>query len=189
MIVKKWTSVLILLAVLNITDAQTTESPDYLTWSATRKLKVEDFGLKTQGLIDGLASFAQFTITFKVNGFDFMTKNFNKKVANQVIRSASWIDTAQHTGTSLRYQQTLFDLAEIYTRKFRQDLKANRKSIAGGLDVVNQLNAKAMSDFSKRRLEYASATSGGTNEIAQAEWEQLILQELEEMSAFATTAK
>ncbi len=98
------------------------ENPDFLLWSSSHKLTIDDFGIKKSDSNSGL-SFAQFSMDYSVRGFDFMKKNFNKNVKNAIIKSASWIDTTQNVEYSLRYQQTLFDMAEIYTRRFRKELR------------------------------------------------------------------
>lgn len=78
-------------------------------------------------------SFAQFTIDYEVGGFGFLAKNFNKKVRNYLMAGAGWIDTTAAMVLSLRYQQTLFDLAEIYTRLFRKALRESRKQLLKGV--------------------------------------------------------
>ena len=107
-----------------------------------------------------------------------MTKNFNKKVKNTIIKSASWIDTTQYVAISLRYQQTLFDIAEVYARKFRKELKENRKQIARGLTIVHDINSRICSDFSKRRLQFDAETKSGTDNDRLSFWEQQVRQEL-----------
>lgn len=161
---------------------------NYLYWSATRKLTANDFAIKTNNSGAG-ACFAQFYFSYEVNGFDFMTKNFNNKVHNCIIRPASWIDTTYDVKLSLRYQQTLFDLAEVYARHFRKDLKENRKKLLKGTDSIKYLNSKSMTDFSKRRIEYDSDTQSGTNAIMQQRWEQQIQMELDQLKEFAIEEK
>ena len=160
----------------------------YLYWNANRKLTVSDFAIKTS---DGKAgtSAAQYYLSYEVNGFDFMTKNFNKKVHNCIIRSASWIDTTYDVKTSLRYQQTLFDLSEVYARHLRKDLRDNRKKLLKGTDFIKELSAKSMADFAKRQIEYNSDTQFGTNKMAQERWEQQIQLELNQLKEFAVEEK
>jgi hypothetical protein len=161
---------------------------DYLYWNATRKLTANDFAIKTSDL-KTVACFAWFNFSYEVNGLDFMTKNFNKKVHNCILRFASWIDTTYDIRTSLRYQQTLFDLSEVYARHFRKDLKDNRKKLLKGTDFVKALASKEMTDFSKRQIEYDSDTQFGTNVIMQEKWEALIKMELAELKEFAIEEK
>lgn len=159
------------------------ENPDYLLWSQTKKLSLADFGIKKSNAASS-ASFAQFTLDYSVNGFDFLTKNFNKKVKNSMIISASWIDTTANIDASIKYQQTLFDLAEIYARKFRKEIKENRKFIAKGVQFIEVINSRVSTEFSKRRLKYDEETKYGTDLTKQQLWEQQILKELHELADF-----
>jgi hypothetical protein len=165
--------------------AQYSKPPgDYRVWDPERKLTVDDFHIKIRQQ-PAYTSFVQFTMDYKVTGFDFMTKNFNKRVTNAMIPSASWIDTSADVERSLRYEQTLFDLAEVYTRHFRQQLKANRKKLASGTQYAEELNAKIMADFAKRRLQYDSETLQAANESEQVRWEGRIKQELAALAEFS----
>lgn len=159
-------------------------NPDNLQWSATHKLTLDDFSIKTKSL-ETTSSFAQFSVDYQVSGFDFLTKNFNKKVHNYIIKTASWIDTTVNVNQSLLYQQTLFDICEIYTRQFRKALRENRKKIANGTAIAKELNDKIMTDFSKRRIDYDRETKFGTDMTKQKEWEAQIQKELLELNDFA----
>lgn len=172
----------LLSALPDLVFAQNTTN--HLQWSATRKLTVEDFLIKTKSL-ETTSSFAQFSFDFQVNGFDFMTKNFNKKVKNYIIKSASWIDTTVNVSQVLVYQQTLFDLSEIYARKLRKALRENRKKIANGTQIVKELNDTIMTSFAERRVSYDRETNFGADWIRQKEWEVQIQKELLELNDFA----
>jgi len=163
--------------------SQSKESDDYIPWSSTRKLTANDFIIQTKDL-QTTTSFAQFYMDYQVGSFDFMSKNFNKKVGNYFIKSGSWLDTTYDTGKSIRYQQTLFDIAEIYARQFRKELKAKKNKIFGGTNFIKELNAKIISDFSKRRIEYDTETEYGSDAAKQAEWENEIQVELNELKYF-----
>ncbi|GAB1404231.1 MAG: hypothetical protein PHX54_01680 [Lentimicrobiaceae bacterium] len=152
-------------------------------WSATNKLTTDAFGIKISNREN--SSFAQFSVDYQVNGFDFMTKNFNNKVRNYIIVSASWIDTTSNVSESLRYQQTLFDLCEIYTRQFRKGLKEKRKKIASGTQFVEELNQEIMTEFSNRRIVYDRETNYGLLTDKQLIWENQIQKELEELKDYA----
>jgi len=159
-------------------------SQDNLQWSATHKLTLDDFSIKTKSN-ETTSSFAQFSVDYQVSGFDFLTKNFNKKVHNYIIKTASWIDTTTNITQSLLYQQTLFDICEIYTRQFRKALRENRKKIANGTEIAKELNNKVMTDFSKRRIDYDRETKFGIDLTKQKEWEMQIQKELLELNDFA----
>lgn len=105
-------TILITLICLLTSYAYGQNSHDNLQWSATYKLTLDDFSIKTRSN-ETTSSFAQFSVDYEVGGFDFLTKNFNKKVHNYMIKTASWIDTTTNINQSLLYQQTLFDICEI----------------------------------------------------------------------------
>jgi len=183
---KVWISI-ILIITFSSSFGQTIDD-NLIFWSSDNKLTVDDFGIKTKNSETSL-SFAQFSVDYQVSGFDFMRKNFNNKVRNCLIKSASWIDTTTNVSNSLRYQQTLFDICEIYTRKFRKELKENRKKIASGTEFVDKLNREIMTEFSKRRILYDRETDFGINEEKQREWELQIKKELDEMKEFERKEK
>lgn len=169
--------------ILN-TDCLAQQSDDRLLWNGNYQLTVSDFGIKTNSL-ENSSSFAQFSLDYQLNGFDFMARNFNKKVRNYLIRSASWIDTSANIPQSLRYQQTLFNISEIYTRQFRKALRENRKKIIMGTQIAEELNQNIMAEFSKRRMDYSRETDYGKNELKQKEWEALIQKEIAALNNFA----
>jgi hypothetical protein len=127
----KYLKIILPLVLIMNTSISQQRDDNYLSWSSVHKLTVNDFIIKTTYLQTS-PSFAQFFLGFGINGFDAFTKNFNKKVHNYFIKSASWIDTTYNTATTLRYQQTLFDISEIYARRFRNELIENRKKIIYG---------------------------------------------------------
>jgi hypothetical protein len=159
------------------------ENSDYKLWSSTHPLTVNDLGIKKSNTGADLC-FAQFNMQYSVKGFDFLTKNFNKKVQTFFIRSGSWINPSDNVEYSLRYQQTLFDLYELYTRKFRKELRENRKQFLKGLAFVQEINSKITADLSRRRLQYESETRSGRDGEKQSLWEQQIQKELDDLAEF-----
>jgi len=155
-----------------------------IKWSNSVKLTLNDFGIKT-GNSSGLESSGQFYMEFSLHGYDFLSTSFNNKVNNFFLGSASWIDTVGHVELSLKYQQTLFDLSEIYTRHFRKALKMNRWKIAKGFDIAHELNDSIMTELSLRKLAYEKETNYASDEIKQKEWEFIIKNELKELDKFA----
>ncbi len=160
------------------------ENNNYLLWSSDHRLTANDFLIKTKQL-ETTPSFAQFSLNYQVGGFDFLTKNFNKKVRNNFMKSASWLDTTINFSHELNYQQTLFDICEIYARQFRKALRDNKKKLIKGVEIVTKLNADFMTEFSKRRINYDRETKYGTDEPRQREWEYQIQKELTELENFS----
>lgn len=160
------------------------QTPQELLWSPDHKLTVADFGIRNQGA-NAQLSYAQFSLDYTVGGFDFLSRKFNKKVRNVLIPSASWIDTTRMVARSLRYQQTLFDLGEIYARRFRRKLAENRKMIARGTTIVRQWNTEIAAALSKRRLQYDLETRSGADDARQKQWEDTIRAELTGLAPYA----
>jgi hypothetical protein len=179
-IMTRLTSIFLFILFSKMTFSQ---EPNKLFWSSSKKLTSEDFKIKT-GNNETTHSFAQFSIDYNLNGFDFLTKNFNKKVQNYMIPSASWMDTTENLSQNIKYQQTLFDLSEIYVRKFRKELRENRKKIFKGIEFTEKINSEILTDFSKRRIEYDKDTNFGTNPKMQKNWELLIQKELIELANY-----
>lgn len=156
-----------------------------LEWSSFRKLTLSDFKVKKAGDQE-TASYAEFSILYKAGGMELLSRNLNKRVSTLFIKSASWIDTTQNIGHSLRFQQTSFDLCEIYVRQLRKALYDNRRKIKS-LKYVDALNEQYTMAFSKRRIEYDRDTKAATDNDAQQKWEAIIQQELAELSAYSKT--
>ena len=178
---KTFLSLALILLIFHYSFAQKT---DYKYWSETDRLKKEDFQIKAEALASG-SSFAQLSFDYKVGGFDFLKKNFNKKVRNYMIKSASWIDTNANMTETILYQQTLFDISEIYARQLRKELRENRSKILKGTGIVEELNIKLMTAFSKRRLLYTQETNFARYLAAQTKWEKIIKSELDDLKQFA----
>ena len=142
------------------------------------------FGIKTARQ-ESSPSFAQFSLDYEARGINLFTKNFNKKVRNYLITSASWIDTTANVAHSLRYQQTLFDISEVYARKMRKALKENKSRILKAATVVEEVNTQYMTEFSKRRIAYDSETAFGADQAKQKEWEAQLQKELDELKDYA----
>lgn len=102
-----------------------------------------------------------------------------------MVPEASSIDPEADVEHCLRYQQTLFDLSEIYARRFRKALKENRRKIIFGVSIAQELNTQIMTEFLKRRIFYDDETNSGSDPESQQEWELQIQEELEELHEFA----
>jgi hypothetical protein len=165
---------------------RSTADTNYVFWSKDRRLQQSDFKIKVAH-ISSMYSFAQYSLDYKLNGtFAFgLPKDYKKKIRNYFIKNASWLDTTFDVNTSIRYQQTLFDLAEIHVRYFRKSVYDNRKKIAWGKVKIDELNSQAMTAFSNRRVQYDIATNFGAVADKQKEWEILITKELEQLKVFS----
>jgi hypothetical protein len=163
---------------------QSSPNPDHIPWSGTNRLTEKDFVSKSLKA-GNVAAYAKFSMEYEVNGLDIFTKNFNQKVRNNLIRSASWIDPREDVQQAIRYQQTLFDLQEIHTRLFRKELKENRKRIAKGMGFIEEIDDRILKDMSQLQRQYTEETDYGKVEAKQVAWEARIKKELAGLETFA----
>ena len=154
-------------------------------WSSDQKLTIADFKIKISDENNDVV-FSQFMISHAIGGFDFMKRNLNQKIKNIFLGNASWIDTTKvaEIQKQIDFQQMQFDLAEIHARKFRKRALENKKKIAKGFDIINQINNEIMSEFSETRLQLVKETESGQNNEKIEEWKEKITAELKKLYEF-----
>lgn len=183
-----YTSLLLLLLATSSVLAQApAPDSDYLTWSTTRRLTAADFQMKPQASTNLSGSMAMFSYSFDGRQGDLFGKKANNIIRARMLRTASWLDTSARSNPAeqLRYQQTLFDIQELYTRRFRQQARANaRRMLLLGKPDMNELLEAQMKAMQLRQAAYAEETNYGTLAPKQATWEQVVLQELEALAAY-----
>ncbi len=155
-----------------------------LTWRTGERLNQNDFCIKI-GNNKNSPSFAQFYLNYQSPAFGLFSKNFNKNVTNILIRNASWIDTTSNSiEETILYQQILFDMAEVYCRKFRMQLLKEKKRISLDVKYTEKINSEIMKDFSAKRAEFEIEYADGKDENVKAKWEEWIKIELDRLSQF-----
>ncbi|TGE15284.1 hypothetical protein [Hymenobacter elongatus] len=162
---------------------------DFLPWSATRRLTAADFRMQLRANTNMRGSSASFVLGMDGNAYDLLGKRGNNAVYNRMFRPASWLDTTEvaEVSRSICYQQTLFDIQEIYVRRLRQEARANaRKIILIGKPNLTELSARHVKEAQQRQVDYTEETAYGTISQPQAVWEQQILTELQARHAFQT---
>lgn len=183
--ITKLTIILFALSISTMLSAQKQSDLDLLYWSAKERITLDDFGVKTNDASMGLSS-AGFSLEYNVHGLSFTTKNFNKKVRHCMVRSASQIDTSGDVDRYIQFQQTLFDITEIYVRQFRKALRENRKKLLFKTDVAEELKDQIIGiDLEYRKAAYTNETNSAKDELKQKEWEKTIQKELNELSDYA----
>lgn len=155
-------------------------------WSAASSLTMEDFRIKISDENNDPV-YSQFVISHAINGFDFLKKNLNQKIENVFYGNASWIDTTkvENIQKELKFQQLQFDLAEVYTRKFRKRVLENKGQITKGFDFINEISNDIMRELSKSRVQMMKDTRGGQDEEKLAEIRNRIAIDLNELEEFS----
>lgn len=178
--------IVLLFTIGTLTSATAQNLPEgQKRWSADSPLTTEDFRIK---ISDENADpvYSQFVISHAVNGFDFLKKNLNRKIDNVFYGNASWIDISkvEDIQNQIDFQQLQFDLAEVYTRRFRKRALESKSQITKGFDIINQISDDIMRELSMSRVQLIQETRGGNDPQKLAFWKEKISNELEELEDF-----
>lgn len=150
---------------------------DELIWDQSRKLNVEDFHIKTDDALNPIKSTV--IISWELMGFSVFNKNFNKNVINKIIKSASIVKPdLPNVEQLIDYQQTTFDLAEIYARKMRKDLYVNKSKLWKGFDFASGILNEHLNEFHRVQLLMDRQTNSGNDTEKLKYWKDLIKAEL-----------
>ncbi|PIQ21091.1 MAG: hypothetical protein COW65_11140 [Cytophagales bacterium CG18_big_fil_WC_8_21_14_2_50_42_9] len=160
-------------------------------WKEGYKLTVLDFQAEPpisregQGQTYYLA--ANLDFNYAMSSYEFMlTKNFNKNVTAFFIPANSWLQQGEGTEILLRYAQMDFDLLELYARKFRQRLYAEKNAFSNPnffQETYNEINA----EMNRRHVEMqnAMAESNSKGEAFHAQ----ILKEITALAEYCKECK
>lgn len=123
----------------------TYDQEDYLYWSENRKLRWEDF----QSPVSSHNSSEIYVINPAViNKKQLFTKT-NLTVICAFDKNRSWVNINNKSESLLLYNQVIFNIYELYTRKLRQ----KTEDIDFGLEGNSRLFSKLVSDNKKELLE------------------------------------
>ncbi|NIF04203.1 hypothetical protein F3J23_02015 [Chryseobacterium sp. Tr-659] len=173
---------LLLLLFPLIVFSQSLQSDEFL-WSKERKLQKEDYKLTTHDSNFQIRSSINFS--YHLRGFNVFNNNFNRNIINKFSSSASTLDTgADNIPAILDYQQTNFDLSEVYARKMRKELLIHKNKLWKGFDYANEIFNNLTSEFMKTQALMNEETNYGLNVQKLQLWKQKIHNDLEELSEF-----
>lgn len=142
---------------------QFTSAQNNFEWSENRRLQLSDFQSESTQIGKGnLTSFmngASINFGYTMSSSEFMTtKNFNSKVVAKFTPSGAYI-MAPDTLSALqilRLAQYDFDLTELYTRKFRQEIYENKRAFSSRNffqplfdNIQKQITERRSKDFQK----------------------------------------
>jgi len=152
--------------------------PDEIIWDQSRKLSAEDFYIKTDDTLYPIRSTV--IISWELMGFSVFNKNFNQNVTNKIINSASLVNpNLPNVDQLIDYQQTTFNLAEIYARKMRKDLFLNKSKLWKGLNFASEILNDHLNEFHRVQLLMDRQTSSGSDTNKLKYWQDLIQTELD----------
>ncbi|MPS72013.1 MAG: hypothetical protein E2590_02580 [Chryseobacterium sp.] len=169
--------VFIFLFIIGLAKAQ-----DKIFWNANRKLVWEDFQSKTQSNTSNAAATTFCGISYLLNS---PTKKFTSKevkIESFFVPSKSWAHSDHKTDLVLMHEQSHFDIAELFARRFRKVI-SNKTMDAKTLQKVY---TDVYDDYKDYQQDYETVTNHGRIRDKQYEYTQKINQEIEKLSDFKT---
>ncbi len=161
--------------VLGFANAQ-----DKIFWDKERKLDWLDFQSKTGPSASKTAATTFCGISYSLNSSTKKFTNKQVKIHSFFVPSKSWAHRDHKTDLILMHEQSHFDIAELFARKFR-------KAISGrSLDAktLHSYYEKTYDDYKAYQQQYETATNHGRIRDKQYEYSQMIDEEIERLADF-----
>jgi hypothetical protein len=152
---------------------------DIVQWTDTTKLSWDDFhGQPTKEAKGNSEIIIQSPANFKKATF---LNPASTTVECYVDKKASWVKKSQAKPQLLFYNQTLFDLYELYSRKLRKKLAETTFGIEDPTGVFDTIYQTHTADLSKAATQYRTESGMGTKNKMIKEWSEKIANELKEL--------
>jgi len=155
---------------------------DIVRWTDTTKLSWNDFQGKP-AKESKAASELVIQLPEKFQEEQFL-KSASATVECYMDKKASWIKKAQAKPLLLLYNQTLFNIYELYARMLRKDfseIDLNGENPAGAVDSIYKARTE---ELSKITVRYKRESTTGTKSKKVKEWSDKIDAELKELEEF-----
>jgi len=161
---------------------QTYSQDDYLYWSDTRKLSWDDFKGAPVGSSDYNSTelFMSIPSSIEKNLFDAPTLTslcvFDKR--------HSWVNKNVANDELLLYDQTLFDIHEVYARRLRKTFLETAFGLNDFKEKYQDMTEKNNNDLLNHIEEFKRETNLGQNKKTLMQWVDKINNELLDLNQF-----
>ena len=95
-----------------------------------------------------------------------------------VVRTSSWVAQGQRTAFNLNHEQRHFDIVRLVAERFRRRVGPDSLTVADYQSILGWQYLDSFREMNRLQDQYDHETSGGTNDTAQARWNQRIDAEL-----------
>lgn len=159
-----------------------TKAQDKIFWDKNRKLEWADFQSKSRPNTSSAAATTFCGISYLLNS---PTKKFTSrqvKIESFFIPSKSWAHLEHKTDLILMHEQSHFDIAELFARRFRKtisDKTLDAKSL-------QKIYTAIYGDYKNYQQDYETVTNHGRIKEKQLEYSSKIDAEIEQLSDFKT---
>lgn len=173
---------LVLCYILLTSFQESSEVGTFIKWSKESKIKWEDFqGKSIENTSLAAASvtgimYSVFSASFERYVYE-VNASFNKKY--------SWAWQEKSDAYGLAHEQGHFDIAEIYTRKFRKELSQNRYTYPQIEDQIFMLYNKYLDSLNLQQDTYDTETLNSMNVEKQKLWNEKIKTDLKSLEKYA----
>ena len=157
-----------------------TKAQDKIFWNENRGLVWSDFQSQTKPNTSQAAATTYCGISYLLNS---STKKFTDKqvkIESFFIPSKSWAHPEHKTDNVLMHEQSHFDIAELFARRFRKIISDK------SLDVksLQKYYERIYDDYKDYQQDYETVTNHGRIRDKQLEYSQKIDEEIEKLSDF-----
>lgn len=154
-----------------------------IVWSADRPLHWDDFRATPRGrALTGAVTHSTIKVTPKANQW---TGRVAVSVQATFACNKSWVrEKARSSEYLLNHEQRHFDIAELYARKLRKALQAERITAGNYKKIKKTIIEPLFQEYVEFDKEYDHTTVHGLNKDQQREWDQRIGAQLEDMGLY-----
>ena len=158
------------------------EAQDKIFWNEYRKLVWEDFQSKNRPNTSKAAATTFCGISYLLNS---PTKKFTSrevKVESFFVPARSWAHNDHKTDLVLMHEQSHFDIAELFARRFRKVISDKTLDVKS----LQKYYERIYDDYKDYQKDYETVTNHGRIRDKQYEYTQKINSEIEKLSDFKT---
>jgi hypothetical protein len=155
---------------------------DILLWTDTTILSWNDFQGKPAKEAKASSELV-IQLPVKFHEAKFLTAA-SATVECYVDKKASWVKMSQAKPQLLFYNQTLFNLYEVYARKLRKNYTETDFSIGNPVGLLDSIYQARTAELSKVAARYRRESGTGTKNKKIKEWSDKITVELKELEEY-----
>lgn len=170
-------SALVFLCFASLASAQ-----DKFSWDENRRLAWDDFQSKDIPVSSKAAATTFCGISYLLNS---STKKFTArqvKIESFFVPSKSWAHIDHKTDFVLMHEQSHFDIAELFARRFRKLISDKIMDAK----ILQNYYTRIYDDYKDYQQDYETVTSHGRIREKQLEYTEEINAEIEELADFKT---
>ncbi|MDP9954780.1 hypothetical protein J2X97_000417 [Epilithonimonas hungarica] len=156
------------------------EAQDKIFWNEYRKLVWTDFESQTKPNTSQAAATTYCGISYLLNSSTKKFTNKQVKIESFFIPSKSWAHPEHKTDNVLMHEQSHFDIAELFARRFRKVISDKTLDVKS----LQKYYERIYDDYKDYQKDYETVTNHGRIRDKQYEYTQKINSEIEKLSDF-----